>query len=351
MRELEAIYEEMRAAFAEKAGFEPAEGCDAAVRLYALAAQVQALEAESEWALRQSFPQTAEGEYLDMHAACRGLVRTEAACAEGTLRFFTSGTAATALSVPQGTVCMTADGTRFVTTEEAGIAAGADSGDAAAHAVEPGVGGNVSAGTITMFSALPVGVVRCGNPAAFSGGSEAESDASLRERLLKSYLRLPNGANAAYYEQEAMRFGSVTSAAAVGRARGIGTVDVYIATSGGTPSQALLTQVANALEEKRELAVDVRVLAATVQTVDVVAALSIGEGYSFSEVEARAQAAVRTWLGDGHMGKSVHTAKLIALLCGVEGVENVRLSAPAADVTVDATGVAIAGTVTLTEEK
>lgn len=348
MRELETIYEEMRTAFAERAGFEPAEGCDAAVRLYALAAQVQALEAETDWALRQSFPQTAEGAYLDMHAVCRGLARTEATCAEGTLRFF-AASAGTALRVPEGTVCMTAAGTRFVTVEEAVIAAGTLSGDAAARAVEPGAAGNAAAGEITVLSAFPVGVVRCSNTAAFSGGSDAESDASLRERLLESYLRLPNGANAAYYEQEAMRFGGVAAAAAVGRARGLGTVDVYLATPDGAPSQELLAQVAAALEERRELAVDVKVYAAEVKTVNVAAELSIGEGYVFSEVKQRAEAALRGCFGGERMGKNVHAARLIAALCGVDGVENVKLTSPAADVSVAATGVAIVGTLTLTE--
>lgn len=350
MRELETIYEEMRAAFAEKAGFEPAEGCDAAVRLYALAAQVQALEAESDWALRQSFPQTAEGEYLDMHAACRGLARAAATCAEGTLRFFASSAAETALSIPQGTVCMSASGVRFVTIEAATIAVGALSADALARAETAGAAGNAAAGEVTLLSALPVGVVRCSNPSAFVGGSDAESDEALRARLLESYLRLPNGANAAYYEQEAMRFSGVAAAVAVGRARGLGTVDVYLAAPGGAPSQELLTQVADALEERRELAVDVQVHAATVQTVNVTAALSIGEGYDFSDVKAHAEAAVRACFGGERMGKSVHTAKLIASLCGVDGVENVKLNAPSADVAVSATGVAVAGTVTLTEE-
>lgn len=37
MEELNAIYERMRAIFAEEAGFVPNDGCDAMVRLYALA--------------------------------------------------------------------------------------------------------------------------------------------------------------------------------------------------------------------------------------------------------------------------------------------------------------------------
>ena len=38
MEELRAIYERMRAAFAEETGFVPNDGCDMMVRLYALAA-------------------------------------------------------------------------------------------------------------------------------------------------------------------------------------------------------------------------------------------------------------------------------------------------------------------------
>ena len=43
MEELNAIYERMRTIFSEEAGFVPNDGCDAMVRLYALASEVQAL--------------------------------------------------------------------------------------------------------------------------------------------------------------------------------------------------------------------------------------------------------------------------------------------------------------------
>lgn len=348
MRELKTIYEEMRAAFAEKAGFEPSEGCDASVRLYALAVQLQALEAETDWALRQSFPQTASGEYLDMHAACRGLVRTGAMYAAGVLRFFVSSAGSAALRVPEGTVCMTASGTRFVTTEEAVIAAGALSGDAAARAVEPGGAGNAASGEITLLSALPVGVAGCSNPAAFSGGSEAEDDESLRARLMDSYQRLPNGANAAFYEQEAMRIAGVHQAVAVGRARGIGTVDVYVSSLEGAPSTQLLAQVQAALEEKREIAVDVKALAAVVKTVDVTAEVTLREGYSLAEVRTQAQEVLSSCFGS--MGRSVRRGMLYAmLLLNVDGVENVTLSAPLQDVQVEENELALLGTLQLTE--
>ena len=58
MEELNAIYERMRAIFAEEAGFVPNDGCDAMVRLYALASEVLSLLAQADWVLDQSFPQT-----------------------------------------------------------------------------------------------------------------------------------------------------------------------------------------------------------------------------------------------------------------------------------------------------
>lgn len=43
MRSVDEIYQEMLSAFAQRAGFVPEAGCDLAVRLYAAAAQIQAL--------------------------------------------------------------------------------------------------------------------------------------------------------------------------------------------------------------------------------------------------------------------------------------------------------------------
>ena len=62
MRAIETIYQEMLAAYAERRGGQIEEDCELAVRLWAAAAQVQALEAQADWVLAQSFPQTAAGE-------------------------------------------------------------------------------------------------------------------------------------------------------------------------------------------------------------------------------------------------------------------------------------------------
>ena len=349
MKEWTEIYEQMRGTFAQRAGFVPSEGCDSTVRLYALAAELQSLLMQADWVLDQSFPQTAQGMYLDYHAETRGITRAAAEKAAGTIRFAAADKVTAACPIEKGTVCMTAEGVRFETTEDAVIAVGSQWVDVPAQAVEAGAGGNVIAGTVTLLSAMPVGVVQCTNPAAFSGGCDAESDEALRGRVLASYQRLPNGANAAYYEQEAMRYPGVAAAKAVGRARGIGTVNVVIATHAGVPDAALLAAVETDLQKKREIAVDVKVLAPTVETVAVTAALKAAPGYTFAEVKAGAQSALEALFTGELLGKSVTTARLLTLLCGVEGVENVHLTAPAADVAVGSTELPMLGTVTLSE--
>ena len=86
MEELNAIYERMRAIFAEEAGFVPNDGCDAMVRLYALASEVLSLLAQADWVLDQSFPQTAVGQSADDLAPGEVRIRSAAAGTEIVLR-------------------------------------------------------------------------------------------------------------------------------------------------------------------------------------------------------------------------------------------------------------------------
>ena len=335
MRELEEIYLAMREAFAQRAGFAPNDGCDAAARLYALAAQVQSLEAQTDWVLAQSFPQTAQGEFLDYHAAMRALTRNAPVCAEGTLRFAAQGSAAADYAIPAGTVCMTAAGARFETAEDAVLCEGESAVDVPARACEAGAAGNVVAGAVSAGAALPPGIVYCSNPAAFTGGCDAESDEALRARILESYRRLPNGANAAFYEREAMSVAGVAAAKAVGRARGIGTVDLYIAAAGGSPSEVMLDAVREALEGKREIAVDLRVLAPEEEKVSINAAIEVKQGYDFDEVADRVREALRACFDGTLLGEGMPMARITAAIFAVEGVKNCHLLAPTCDIDAD----------------
>ena len=348
MKSIEEIYEELRSAFQERSGRELGGGCDMAVRLYAAAAEIQALYCEAEWVLRQCFPATAQGAALDGHGAMRNLTRRGSAKAVGSICFSVSRAAAGALTVPTGTVCLTEEGIRFITVEAGTIAEGETSCVVAAEAVENGESGNAAAGSIDRMSVPPVGIERCGNDSAFSGGADEETDESFRARVLESFRRLPNGANAAYYELQAENHDGVRSAKAVGRARGVGTVDVYLATENGAPTEELIQEVYADLNAKREIAVDLRVLAPTVKTVDVTAELTVAEGYDAAAVKAAAKKALERLFAGELLGKGVRRAALGDALYHTEGVENYALTAPAADLAAEATTLPVLGTVTLT---
>ena len=185
---VEELYGQMVDTFQRETGMALAGDGDMAVRLYAVAAQLYALYVQADWVGRQCFPQTAQGDYLDKHAQLRGLERRAATAAVGVLSFETDHPPEADLSIPEGTVCMTAAQVRFETTEAGVLKAGQTSAQVRARAVEPGAGGNAAAGTVRAMAVAPVGVSRCTNPEAFSGGLDAEGDESLRERVPEAVL-------------------------------------------------------------------------------------------------------------------------------------------------------------------
>ena len=349
MKNIEEIYQDLLAAFAERAGFVPEEGCDLAVRLWAAAAQLQSLGIQADWVLDQSFPQTAQGQYLDYHGQMRGLTRMPAVKAVGTLRFFVNTPPVMDMVISEGTVCMTAGGVRFQTVEDGILREGSLYTEIPAEAVEGGVQGNVAAGTVVILTACPVAVTGCTNPDPLAGGRDAEEDEAFRSRILDSYQRLPNGANAAWYEQTAVNYGGVAAAKAVGRARGIGTVDVYVATAQGVPGEALLAGLQAELQEKREIAVDVAVKAPEVRTVNVAVEVAVNHGAVFSEVKAEIERTISAYFGGELLGRAVCLAELGSRIYALPDVKNYRFLIPETDVTENETGLPVLGTLTVTE--
>lgn len=336
----------MLACLEEQTGLEPEPGCDLSVRMYAVAAQVYALYIQAQWVTRQAFPQTAESDYLDLHAQLRGLTRKQATQAQGSIRF-TAQSSDTPRTIPQGTVCLTADMVRFETTADGIIAPGETEVDVPAQALLPGAAGNVSARAITAMAVAPVGVSSCVNPLPFTGGSDAEGDEDLRARVLDTYWRLPNGANIAFYEQGALSFDQVTAVSVLPRNRGIGTVDIVVATLSGQPDGELLGQLQEYFQSRREIAVDVQVLAPEALTVDVSVQVKAKEGADQEAVEQNVEETVRRWFSGERLAKDVLLAQLGSVIYGCENVENYTILSPAADQAVEPDQLPTLGTLTV----
>lgn len=345
---MEEIYGNLLAGVESGSGVRVSEGGDMALRLRAVAAELASLWTQADWLKRQAFPQTAEGEYLDRHAAVRGLERREGTRAQGQIRFEIDQVLSHSVSVPEGTVCLSLGGLEFLTTQGAEIKAGETSCVAWAKAREEGAAGNVPKGGVCQMALAPVGVARCGNEEAFAGGSDREDDVSLRTRVIDSYGRLPNGSNSAYYEAEALNTEGISAARVFPRRRGLGTVDVVAASERGLPSEPMLAELAEKFAAEREICVDVAVLAPEPVTVDVTAAVEVKAGFREEEVLEEVTAAIDGLFGGELLGKNLLLAKLGSLIFSVEGVENYVISVPSGDVEISEDQLPVAGTITVT---
>lgn len=347
MKTVEEIYQDMLTCFAQETGMALEGTGELAVRMYALAAQLYGLYAENAWTRRECFPQTASGAYLDYHAQLRGLIRNEASKAVGSLRFSVEKALTEDAVIPAGTVCMTAGLVRFVTTQATALSAGKLFVDVPAQAAEAGAGGNTPADTVRAMEVAPVSIAACNNPSPFSGGREKEGDETLRSRILDTYRRMPNGTNAAYYESQALAIEGVAAASVLPKNRGVGTVDVAIADGDGVPDPSLLATVQADLEKKREIAVDLRVLAPTPVTVNVAVQVAAREGYASADVQEQVKRAVSRYFDGTLLAGDVLLAQLGQLIYQVKGVKNYRITAPAADVTIQKNQLPVLGMLTV----
>lgn len=347
MQTIEKIYQELTSRFEALTGVTALGDGDLAVRFYAVAAELYSLYVQGNWVREQCFPQSAAGENLDQHAALRGVTRREADYAEGTIRFYLDEPREELISVEKGTVCLTADETRFETLEEGTIKAGNLYVDVPARAVLAGEQGNVAAGTILNMVVAPTAVSACINPSAFSGGRNEEGDESLRQRVMETYARLANGANAAYYKQTALSYADVVAAQVVPRSRGVGTVDVVVATQTGVPEQELLDEIQAHIQSMREIAVDVEVLPPQVVTMDIDLSIDVEEGYDAAQIAVQTEETLRGWFTGQRLGADVLRARLTSLVFGLEGVANCTVNQPEQDIFIGDTQLPMAGTVTV----
>lgn len=346
---LEEIYQGLASEFQAQTGQTAGASSELAVRFYAVAAQLYSLYVQAEWTRRQCFPQTAQGEELDKHAALRGVARRKAIRAAGTVRFFVDAAKDTDTGVSAGTVCMTAAGVRFTTNADGAVPAGELYCEVPVTAVEAGTSGNVGKGTIVYMALPPAGIAACVNPEPLGGGQDEEGDEELRGRVLATFRRLANGANNAFYQQTAMSFDGVAAVTVLPRNRGVGTVDIVPAARGGVPDKELLDALQARFDQVREIACDVKVAAPTVESVDVSAKLWAKRDADYETLAQAVKSRLEGWFNGERLGKDLPRAQLISLVYGVEGVANCELTAPAEDLALDSVTLPVLGTLTITD--
>lgn len=344
----EEIVKEMQDEFETLTGMEANRASDIGIRIKLLAGQLIGMEKRADYILRQVFPQTAIGEFLDMHAQIRGLERKQPLHATGNLTFSRTLPAENDITIPEGTVCTTGttQDIRFVTTQAAVLSAGGLSVTVPARAVQGGSASNTAAGAVHIMVTPPQGMENVINSVPFRGGDDAEDDEALRRRLLDSYRNISNGTNRAYYKNIVLDDEDVKKAEVLPRVRGRGTVDIVVVPRPGVDFQELSARVKEELAQKREIGVDILLRQAAEITVSAEVNIMLKPNYTEQEVFLRMQEAVEAYSEQLAIGEQVTLAALGNVLYQVEGVENYSFTSPSQDILIGRDEI---GVVSLTE--
>lgn len=338
--------------YEEESGFSPKNESDIMLRLRVLAGEIYGERAYAEFILRQMFPSTAVGEYLDAHAAQRGLSRKGATYAIGWVIFSAAAEEHGDILIPAGTVvCAAGDGLRFVTDSDAVLIKDEQTIEVNVTAAQVGSASNVAVGRIGIIMTPVLGIGSVKNSVKFSGGMDSESDEALRERIIESYQNITNGANAAYYRSIAMSVDGVYSVSVVGCGRGLGTIDVYACGKGGVLSETTLQEIQALLDEARELNVDVKVFSPTAMRVNLYIRLAVADGYDFDTVAGEVQAAVEDYINDLGIGHDVWLSNVGEVIYHIPGVAGYKfLETYGSDQEVPPTRYTVAGSIVVSAE-
>lgn len=307
----------MEDAYQEKSGCKPEAVSDIGLRLRVLAGELYRAQEELQWLRRQAFPQTAEGEYLDMHGAQRGMARQQAVPATGELTFTRYIPITFDILVPKGTVCASSgdeEAVEYETTEDGVLAAGELSVTVPARAVEPGAAGNAASGYINTMSTPVTGIQYVSNRAAFTGGADREDDGAYRARLLESFREPIVCGSLGYYEQLAREFPGITSVQAVQDTDNPGTVLVYVWGEDAAPSEGTITALQAELNKKREIGTTVSVQAATSKTQHLYVRLALPAGMEFAPVKTQVEGILNQWMLKRQVGDPVRPGDIFRLV-------------------------------------
>lgn len=322
------------------------EGSFAADMAAAVSVEMAKIYATIDYAMQTFLLQTNEGEYLDLRAAEYGIQRKPGT--KAMVELTAHGIDGTV--IPAGTRVVSADGLVFVTDAAAEIADGVATISATAD--QSGAAYNAAPDTIAqLFKNIP-GVAGITNDAAAVGGSDAETDEALRERVLLRLQTPATSGNAYHYQQWALEVAGVGAAKVLPLWDGPGTVKVVLASPDmGAVNEDVRAAAAAHIETQRPIGADVTVVSATAKTITVTATLTISADTTLNAVKESLSAAMKEYFqGLAFEASSVSYNKIAYLLMSVPGVNdysNLQVNNGTSAIPLQASEVPAVGTVTL----
>ncbi len=329
------ILNRMKENYSEITGSIIDDASDIAIRMAVLAGEIYSSLVNIEWVKNQMFVQTASGIYLDYHAQQRDIKRKSATYATGKVAFSVYAIRTYSIEIPKGTIIATdsVNPIKYVTDSTVVLKAGQKAVNAQITALEAGSGYNTAAETVTVMITPPAGIDYVSNTRPISGGSDQETDESLRRRIIDSFSNVSNGTNCAYYKSLAMQVDGVHSAGVVPCNRGAGTVDIFIAQDGLKATADQINQVQEIMDINREINIDISVSSATPVRLPVNAQISIKDGFELNSVFSDCREALSKYFSSLNVGQSVYLNDIVEAIYHVEGVNRFTIENPASAVT------------------
>lgn len=296
------------------------------IRATSVASTVEGLYQHQAWITRQIFPDTADRDYLLLHARVRGLSPKPAVAASGQFRL----TGTPAANGPPGLTIKLGDQS-YTTTQSTSLDA---NGTAVVTALASTAGtvGNAAANRVATLTAAPAGVSSQATVVSMTGGVDSESDGELLARLLDVIRRPPAGGNKYDYRRWALAVPGVSAAYVYPLRRGLGTVDVVITSANGLPSADTLAAVQTYIDDVRPVtAKGFLVLAPTLKPVNISVLVQLS-GISLDDAKAAIEAALSGYFASLAPGEAAVKSRIEALISGTAGIGDRSVTQPAANV-------------------
>lgn len=285
------------------------------------------------------------------------LERKEDTNATGTVVFSRSTNATEDYIIPSGTIVENTNGVQFETTEEGEILTGTTSSSAVSiRALVPGTSGNVASGTITTIVTLPVGVQFVNNSAATTGGYDLESDASFDARF-RDYIKSLAGGTSLALKSASESVIGVESAYVRENYPSTGTVTIYIDDGSGSSTSTLNNAVLNHLEGSgtesdpghRPAGIALSIDSITGVTINVEADIRINIYATWETVKEQCNELISEYINSLDQEEDVIWSRIVDVIHDNPDVEEVDVTTPVTNTTIDAGEVAKIGTITLNQ--
>lgn len=295
-----------------------------------------------------------------------------AARATGSVTFTASPAPSTPITIPAGTRIATVATSAtpekvYQTMADAIIGAGQTTASAQISALTAGTVGNTGLGTITSMKTTLSGISSVTNPAALTNGAEKETEIARRLRFQEYISVLTRGTGSALVygakttaltDIDGNITEQVTSAVVTGppETGSAGICSIYIFNGVDGASAELIAAAQGVIDGDYETntpgykaaGIVATVYAATTIAVDVTMTIAALDGYDGSALEDAALAIIDQYLSSFDIGETCIINEIVERVMSIDGVYNLSMAAPSADVTTTQSQVIVPGTVSVT---